>query len=62
MKITVLPQTKAGIIFQEGMAMGKFQGVISAHTPMGILTDIMNLLGSSDGVVTPNCLLPSPAI
>src|SRR5215469_15548098 len=31
----VLPQTIAGSNFQDGIAMGKFQGVIMAHTPTG---------------------------
>src|SRR6478735_5701973 len=32
---TVLPQIKAGKIFQVGIAMGKFHGVIIPHTPIG---------------------------
>src|SRR5262249_2939224 len=32
---TVLPYASAGAIFQAGMAMGKFQGVIAATTPTG---------------------------
>src|SRR3990172_4274046 len=59
---TVLPQIKAGISFHDGMAMGKFHGVIKAQTPMGWRTDMANLLGSSAGVVWPNCLRPSPAM
>src|SRR3954468_6621839 len=31
----VLPQTSAGSSFQEGIAMGKFQGVIMPQTPRG---------------------------
>ena len=41
LKMMVLPQTSAGAIFQAGIAMGKFQGVMIATAPMG----------SSDGVV-----------
>src|SRR5579884_3659499 len=48
---TVSPQTRAGKIFQEGIAIGKFHGVISAHTPTGIRTVMQNLSGSSEGVV-----------
>ena len=48
---TVLPQTSAGMIFQDGMAMGKFHGVMIEHTPSGCLTDIANLSGNSDGTV-----------
>jgi hypothetical protein len=44
---------RAGIIFQEGIAIGKFQGVISEQIPIGCLTHIAILLGSSDGVVYP---------
>src|SRR5437899_8452639 len=32
---TVLPQTSADVIFQEGIAIGKFHGVITAQTPTG---------------------------
>ena len=59
---TVLPRISAGIIFQEGMAMGKFHGVMSPAIPTGMRTDIWNLLCSSDGVVWPNWRRPSPAM
>ena len=58
----VLPQTRAGNSFQEGIAMGKFHGVIMPHTPMGMRTDMANLLGSSDGTVCPKSRRPSPAM
>ena len=45
----VLPQTSAGNIFHDGMAMGKFHGVIMPQTPTGMRTDIANLFCSSDG-------------
>src|SRR4029079_16537367 len=32
---TVFPVTSAGIIFQHGMAIGKFQGVMIPTTPIG---------------------------
>ena len=51
---TVLPQTSAGMIFHDGMAIGKFHGVIIEHTPSGWRTDIANLLRSSEGAVWPN--------
>src|SRR6478672_4302093 len=47
----VLPQTIAGNSFQDGIAMGKFHGVIMPQTPMGVRTAMANLFGSSDGVV-----------
>src|SRR5882724_7939904 len=57
----VLPQTMAGRSFHDGMAMGKFHGVIIPQTPIGERTAMANLLGSSDGVVGPNRRRPSPA-
>ena len=59
---TVLPQTSAGIVFHAGIAIGKFHGVTRPATPIGIRTAMLNLFGSSDGVVTPNRRRPSPAI
>ena len=50
---TVLPQTSAGMIFHEGIAIGKFHGVMTAQTPSGWRTDIANLSRSSDGTVWP---------
>ena len=41
----VLPQTSAGKSFHEGIAMGKFQGAIMPHTPIGMRTAMANLLG-----------------
>ena len=62
LKTTVLPQTRAGAIFQLGMAMGKFHGVIAPTTPTGWRTLIWNLSGISDGVVWPKRRRPSPAM
>ncbi len=62
LKTTVLPVTRAGIIFQHGMAIGKFHGVMIPATPTGSRTLIAHLSGSSDGVVSPNIRRPSPAI
>ena len=59
---TVLPLTRAGIIFQHGIAIGKFQGVMIPATPIGSRIDIAHLSGSSEGVVSPNSRRPSPAI
>jgi hypothetical protein len=58
----VLPATRAGNSFHDGIAMGKFHGVIMAQTPIGWRTAMANLLGSSDGVVGPNMRRPSPAM
>src|SRR5208337_2168353 len=62
LKTTVLPQTRAGKTFHPGMAIGKFQGVIKPKTPTGTRMDFMSLLGSSEGTVSPQSLLPSPAM
>ncbi len=53
LRTTVLPQTRAGASFHDGIAIGKFQGVIAPTTPTGIRTLIMNLSRSSLGVVWP---------
>src|SRR5215471_4401892 len=58
----VLPQTSAGKSFHDGIAIGKFHGVIIPHTPSGWRIAIANLLGSSEGVVEPNSRRPSPAM
>src|SRR4051812_23758451 len=44
LKTTVLPQTSAGMIFHEGIAIGKFHGVMIEQTPSGWRMDIANLL------------------
>ena len=48
---TVFPHTSAGMIFHEGIAIGKFHGVMMALTPIGWRIDIAHLSGSSDGTV-----------
>src|ERR1700746_993791 len=58
----VLPHTIAGSNFHEGIAIGKFHGVIIPQTPRGWRIAIANLLGSSEGVVGPNRRRPSPAM
>ena len=58
---TVFPEIRAGMIFQAGIARGKLKGVINPTTPMGRRTVMQNLSGSSEGVVSPKSLLPSPA-
>ena len=47
LKTTVLPATSAGIIFQHGIAIGKFQGVMIPATPIGWRMLIAHLSGSS---------------
>ncbi len=62
LKTTVLPQTSAGAIFHDGIAIGKFHGVITPTTPIGMRTLMLNLSRSSEGVVCPNMRRPSPAM
>src|SRR5262245_63552225 len=44
LKTTVLPQTSAGMIFHDGIAIGKFQGVMIEKTTSGCGTEIETLL------------------
>ena len=46
---TTLPVTRAGMIFQHGIAIGKFQGVMIPAIPIGWRMHIAHLSGSSDG-------------
>src|SRR5262249_3968972 len=62
LKTTVFPQTSAGTIFQDGIAIGKFQGVMTPQTPSGWRTDIANLSRNSEGTVWPYMRRPSPAM
>ncbi len=62
LKTTVLPVTSAGIVFQHGIAIGKFHGVMMPATPSGWRMLIAHLSGSSEGTVSPAIRRPSPAI
>ena len=53
LKTTVFPHTRAGMIFHEGIAIGKFHGVTIEQTPIGWRIDIAHLSGNSDGTVCP---------
>src|SRR4051812_24028818 len=57
----VLPQTRAGKSFHDGIAIGKFHGVIMPQTPIDWRTVMANLFGNSEGVVAPKRRRPSPA-
>src|SRR5712691_7494688 len=61
LKTTVLPATRAGAIFQTGIATGKFQGVTQATTPSGCLMVYAKFRGSSDWMVSPLMRRDSPA-
>ena len=50
------------MIFHDGIAIGKFHGVMIAETPTGWRTDIANLSRSSEGTVWPYWRRPSPAM
>ena len=60
LKTMVFPATSAGSVFQDGIAIGKFHGVITPMTPIGMRTLIWNLSMSSEGVVWPKRRRPSP--
>ena len=51
----------AAPLFQAGIAIGKFQGVMRPTGPIGCRTVRHILFGSSDGTVSPNMRRPSPA-
>ena len=58
---TVLPVTSAGAIFQTGIRMGKFQGVMTPTTPRGDLTVRMVSPGVLLGKIRSVDVLASPA-
>ncbi len=58
---TVLPQISAGASFQAGIALGKFHGVISPTTPMGLRTANICTRSRSEGTSMPGMRAPSPA-
>jgi len=59
---TVFPAIRAAMVFQLGMATGKFQGVMQATTPIGSRTASADLFGSSAGTIWPKRRRPSPAM
>ena len=61
-RTTVFPQTSAGMSFHDGIATGKFHGVIAPTTPIGWRMLMFHLSRSSEGVVWPKRRLPSPAM
>src|SRR5829696_7909651 len=61
LKTTVLPATRAGAIFQTGIATGKFHGVTHATTPSGCLIVYAKFKGNSEGIVSPFIRRDSPA-
>src|ERR671915_1191759 len=45
----VLPQIRAGAIFHDGIASGKFHGVMRATTPRGSLIEVWLTPGRAEG-------------
>ena len=60
LKTTALPYTSAGAIFQAGMAIGKFHGVIAATTPSGSRRLYSIACGALAGRTSPPNRQPSP--
>ena len=56
-----LPASSAGKHFHDGIATGKFHGVIIPTTPTGWRVVQPILFGISDGIVSPHAARPSPA-
>ena len=51
--INVQPAAKAAAILRVSIAIGKFQGVIAATTPIGCFKTRMRFVGESDGIISP---------
>ncbi len=58
---TVLPQASAGAIFQAGIAIGKFQGVISPTGPTASRVISTPTPGRTEGRISPDSRRHSPA-
>ena len=58
--MTVLPIARAGAIFHEAIAIGKFHGMICAQTPIGS-RNVMLIPDAATGIVCPPLLLITPA-
>ncbi len=58
---TVLPNASAGALFQAGIAIGKFQGVIRPTTPSGSRYVDTSMPGRVESTVTPCRRRASPA-
>ena len=57
----VQPAASAGAALRVIMALGKFHGVIAAHTPTGCLSTKIRLSGAGPGMVSPYTRLASSA-
>jgi hypothetical protein len=56
---TALPQMRAGAIFHDGIASGKFHGVIRATTPKGSRVELTWMPGLVEGGMMPGMRQPS---
>ena len=56
LRTTVLPQISAGMSFHDGIATGKFHGVIIPTTPTGCRVVNASLSASSEGWTVPHAL------
>ena len=61
LKTTVLPNASAGAIFQAGIAMGKFHGVMIPITPSGSRRTSTSTPGRMEGKRSPDIRKASPA-
>ena len=50
---TALPKARAGAIFQAGVAMGKFQGLMTATTPTGSRRTSISMAGRTLSAMSP---------
>ena len=57
--MAVLPHASAGAIFQLAITAGKFQGVMSTHTPTGSRS-VTSSPGGTIGMVSPRILFAAP--
>src|SRR3954464_72594 len=58
---TLQPAASAGPALRVIIALGKFHGVISAHTPIGCFMTTMRLSAHGEGIGSPQVRLPSSA-
>ena len=61
LKTTQFPYARAGAIFQAGIAIGKFHGVINPTTPSGSRVTSTSIPGRTDAIFSPAMRTHSPA-
>jgi hypothetical protein len=60
-RMTVLPETSAGVISQSGIAIGKFHGAMQPTTPFGLRRMKASFSETSLLMIWPTGSLPNPA-